>query len=565
MNALTGAARPRAEWRRYSVVNSGVSGSLRCARSGTHRAPRHREQVPGPEPARIDVYEAVSVVEVEQHRGCAAVAPAGRTAASRSCAGASAGNARPTATRPGTCRARSSRSTRAPWSSASIGARGCGRVQRGSRISARAIVRPVRCGASWRRIVSTSGSSGIVTTSLPQTNASPGSSLLPPSVSQARTLAPTSASTPVVPAPAVAGERGQQRDVLASVVGVRGGRIAAVVGGQHQQIALPEQLEPLPHRRVDLLQGAVEPRDVVAVAVDLIGLHEIGEHEPGLERAHELGRLGQRAGVGGARMLDVDADAGEQLPDLAHGVHLDPRGLELVEVAARRRRDREVAPAFGALHRPLAPVNGRAITRPTACSAGVPRAPARRSRTARPAPRRPRARRSGGPSPDWCRRSARRSAACSWPHCSIASIPLQGRLQITPRPLIDETISTTSAGKPLGYVGSAPRRTRPSAPSARRSSPCPARARPAVRAAPACSAGGTPSRSTIDPSPRRPSAGSARPPASRRQMRRACSCPCRRTRAASGSAPTPQASSTTTNASGYGFGPAGAGQSSPSQ
>jgi len=44
------------------------------------------------------------------------------------------------------------------------------------------------------------------------------------------------------------------------VVGVRGDRIAAVVGGQHEQIARPEQLEPLPHATVDLAQRAVGSR-----------------------------------------------------------------------------------------------------------------------------------------------------------------------------------------------------------------------------------------------------------------------------------------------------------------
>ena len=72
-------------------------------------------------------------------------------------------------------------------------------------------------------------------------------------------------------------------------------------------------------------------------------------------------------------MLDVDADPGEQLADLADRVDLDAGGLERIEIAGGRRGQREVAAPIGALEAPRRPVNGRAITRPTACSAGSPR------------------------------------------------------------------------------------------------------------------------------------------------------------------------------------------------
>ncbi len=91
----------------------------------------------------------------------------------------------------------------------------------------------------------------------------------------------------------------------------------------------------------------MEAGDVVAVAVDLIGLDQVREHEPALERAHQLGRLRQRSGVGRPRVLHVDPDPGEQLADLAHRVHLDPGRPELLQVAARRGREREVTPPVG--------------------------------------------------------------------------------------------------------------------------------------------------------------------------------------------------------------------------
>ncbi len=68
----------------------------------------------------------------------------------------------------------------------------------------------------------------------------------------------------------------------------------------------------------------MEALDVVAVAVHLVGLDQIGEHQAAIQRADQLGRLRERLGVGGARMLDVDADAREQLADLADRVNLDP-------------------------------------------------------------------------------------------------------------------------------------------------------------------------------------------------------------------------------------------------
>ena len=103
--------------------------------------------------------------------------------------------------------------------------------------------------------------------------------------------------------------------------------------------------EPLPHRGVDRLQRAVKTLGVVSVAVDLVGLDEVGEHEPVLELVDQPADLGQRRGVGRAGMLDVDPGAGEQLPGLADGVHRHPGGLQLGEIARARRLERQVEAA----------------------------------------------------------------------------------------------------------------------------------------------------------------------------------------------------------------------------
>jgi hypothetical protein len=103
----------------------------------------------------------------------------------------------------------------------------------------------------------------------------------------------------------------------------------------------------------------VVARHVAAVPVDLIGLDQVGEHEAALQPVDQLGGRRQRRRVRRALVLVVDADAVEHLADLAHGVHRDALGLQLLHVRAARRRQREVAPAVRALERA-----GRAAERP---------------------------------------------------------------------------------------------------------------------------------------------------------------------------------------------------------
>ena len=89
---------------------------------------------------------------------------------------------------------------------------------------------------------------------------------------------------------------------------------------------------------------------------------------PSSELAEQaLGRLDAR-GVVRCGMVGRDAAAVEDLPDLADGVDLAPPLRQLVQVRARRRVERVVAPPRRALERAGSPRNGRAITRPTACS-----------------------------------------------------------------------------------------------------------------------------------------------------------------------------------------------------
>ena len=96
------------------------------------------------------------------------------------------------------------------------------------------------------------------------------------------------------------------------------------------------------------------------MAVDLVGLDQVDEHEP-LARAPRAAR----ATLASACALVAPGcdwsmpDAREQVADLAHAVHLHAGALKLLQVAAPRRAQGEVAPPVGALETPPArPLNG---------------------------------------------------------------------------------------------------------------------------------------------------------------------------------------------------------------
>ncbi len=118
--------------------------------------------------------------------------------------------------------------------------------------------------------------------------------------------------------------RDQQR-VLARMVGRCGGRVAAVVRGQHQQVVGAERGAQIRDRSVDLLQAAVEALRVVAVPVGLIRLDEIDEHEALAGLPRERDRAREAIGVRRRRVRVVDVAAGEDVVDLADARHVSPR------------------------------------------------------------------------------------------------------------------------------------------------------------------------------------------------------------------------------------------------
>ena len=170
---------------------------------------------------------------------------------------------------PGTCRGGRAAppAARASASASSSGA--SGRDQRGSRISTRFSLRPSTSGASWRLIVSTSGSSGIASSAYER--ARPGSASgasrhrsASAAPSRRRPRADHRDARRPCPAAATRAQHltgdGEQRRVLARVVGPWMSRVHAVIGGHDQQVALAQTREPVPQLGVDLAQGPVKAR-----------------------------------------------------------------------------------------------------------------------------------------------------------------------------------------------------------------------------------------------------------------------------------------------------------------
>ena len=131
-----------------------------------------------------------------------------------------------------------------------------------------------------------------------------------------------------------------------------------MIGGQDEEVVVAQQRQPSRHPFVDATQRPGEAVEVVAVAVDLVGLDQVGEDEAAVEPGDELGGLVQGARVGRTRVLDVDAHPGEQLAHLAHSMDRDAVALLddyvesepfLVRIsAAKRLRDRVERDARGA-------------------------------------------------------------------------------------------------------------------------------------------------------------------------------------------------------------------------
>ena len=107
------------------------------------------------------------------------------------------------------------------------------------------------------------------------------------------------------------------------MVGRRRRRVAAVVGGDGQQVSRSQRLEDLLEPAVEVLEAAMKV-DGVSMPPELVGLDEVHEYESVVELVQQLHRLVDPVDVGLGRKGLIDVAAGKDVADLAHRVNLLP-------------------------------------------------------------------------------------------------------------------------------------------------------------------------------------------------------------------------------------------------
>src|SRR5687768_10982761 len=133
--------------------------------------------------------------------------------------------------------------------------------------------------------------------------------------------------------------KSHDRNVFAGVVGALVGGIVAVIGGEDDQVAGPEQGDELGQAAVEFFQAIRIAGGVAAMAVKLVEVDEIGEDEvavPGL--ADRLERGVELALVVGRLQDARDAAAGKDVGDLADAEDVAAARLGDIEEGLARRR-----------------------------------------------------------------------------------------------------------------------------------------------------------------------------------------------------------------------------------
>jgi hypothetical protein len=133
--------------------------------------------------------------------------------------------------------------------------------------------------------------------------------------------------------------------VLAAVVGRRRRRVAPVVGGEDQQVVRPQRVEQVRQAAVEVLQAPMEVDRVVAMSPQRVGLDEVREDEPVVDRAQQLFGALDAVDVRLRRELLVDVLVREDVADLSDAVDLVAGVSHEAEVVRALRLEREVVPA----------------------------------------------------------------------------------------------------------------------------------------------------------------------------------------------------------------------------
>jgi len=151
---------------------------------------------------------------------------------------------------------------------------------------------------------------------------------------------------------------GEDGDVFARVVGGFPARvgIAAVVGGDHQEVVASEGCEKLSELRVEFLERAGESFDVLAMAVEHVEVDEVAEDEAGWAFANRGSEFGHaiRVGTGGdvvgdaAAIVNIVNFADAKNGNVLFGEHIEQHGHGRVDgVIMAAWRAHEVAGRSG--------------------------------------------------------------------------------------------------------------------------------------------------------------------------------------------------------------------------
>jgi len=186
---------------------------------------------------------------------------------------------------------------------------------------------------------------------------------LAPREPKRRAEAPTAASGRIDAPPVLTRERSQQGRVLPRVVGAGVRGIAAVVGTQHEQVSVAHARKQRATEASISRERRRKALHVLAVPIHLVGVDEIGEHEPAAPSASRRSIAAVAVGLSCAwcsYATPRPANTGRPCRSRARR-HRRPRARQGSCAWAAQG---EVVPAGGAAEVAGAPSNGRAITRP---------------------------------------------------------------------------------------------------------------------------------------------------------------------------------------------------------
>ncbi len=134
--------------------------------------------------------------------------------------------------------------------------------------------------------------------------------------------------------------------------GIHRVRVAAVVGGHQQQVARPERVHDGGQAPVGFFQRLSVALHVLAVTVELVEVHPVGENQPRGMLADGGQGFGDALGVVLGLGVGRQAAAAVDVVDLAHAAGEHPRPGQPIEQRGLGRRDGQILAALRAAETP---------------------------------------------------------------------------------------------------------------------------------------------------------------------------------------------------------------------